>query len=193
MVDGIRTETVIYGGAFNPPTVAHQVILQKCVDYAQENGADVWLLPSGDRTDKKITVSRETRLAYLDAMIADLHNAGVKVEVLTTELDRAISVETYDTALELAEAYPERSFTWVFGADSTETMLEWKEGQWLLDNVDMLLIERPGSKVNPAVKNWSPLYVPSMDVSSTELRRRVAAGEAFEDMVSPSVYRLLTS
>jgi|GEM_PF-3241881 len=38
--------TIIYGGAFNPPTRAHQAILQACIDYAEQLSVDaeVWLM-----------------------------------------------------------------------------------------------------------------------------------------------------
>jgi nicotinate-nucleotide adenylyltransferase len=187
-----RTKTVVYGGAFNPPTVAHQVIFQECVDFASENDADVWILPSGNRVDKTIAVDRALRLTYIEAMFTDLREHSVQVDLSTIELDRHRPVETYDTVVELAEAHPDREFIWVFGADSTETMPGWKNGQWLLDNVHMLLLDRPGSKLNPAVKTWSPLSVPVMDVSSTELRHRVQTGKDFRELVSPSVFKLLS-
>lgn len=188
----MKPEIVVYGGAFNPPTIAHQAILQECVKYAEAHNAEIWLLPSGDRRDKHINATRETRLQYIDAMINDADNpTNVPMKVLTSELDRPVNVETYDTLTELNTLYPEYKFVWVFGADSTQTMLDWKEGQWLMDNVSMLLIERPGSVVNPAVKDWQPLTVPSLDVSSTQLRQLLADGADFRHMVSTSVHKLL--
>lgn len=188
----MKPQIVVYGGAFNPPTIAHQAILQECVKYAEAHETEVWLLPSGERRDKHINATRETRLQYIDAMIADVDNPNsVPMKILTSELDRPVNVETYDTLTELNSLYPEYEFVWVFGADSTQTMLDWKEGQWLMDNVSMLLIERPGSVVNPAVKNWEPLKVPSLDVSSTQLRSLLAEGKDFRHMVTTSVHQLL--
>jgi nicotinic acid mononucleotide adenylyltransferase len=34
-------QAIIYGGAFNPPTLAHHAILQACFDFAQKNHADL--------------------------------------------------------------------------------------------------------------------------------------------------------
>lgn len=192
MSNQAKIPTVIYGGAFNPPTIAHQVILQSCVDYANEIEADIWLLPSGNRTDKQIDTSRDRRLEYIDAMIEDVTNLQNEIGVLHIELDRDVPVETYDTIQELNGLYPDREFIWVFGADSTQTMTEWKNGQWLLDNTKMLLVGRPGSQTNPAVQDGTPLEIPSLDVSSTELRRRIAMREDFDELVSNSVFRLLT-
>lgn len=186
-----QTETIIYGGAFNPPTLAHQAILQAAVDYARPHNAEVWVMPSGNRIDKAIPTTRERRLAYVAGMIEDTDTAGVPTTVHTAELDRSIPVETYDTVMELEDAYPEREFRWVFGADSTETMGNWKEGDYLLRNLAMLVVEREGSTINPLALRAVALTIPHLDLSSTELRRRMEQGEPFEDMVGGAVYSLL--
>lgn len=185
-------KVVVYGGAFNPPTIAHQVIFQACVDFARGLGAEVWLLPSGNRTDKTIAASVEDRLKFLDAMISDVDRVGVHVVVRLNEMFRGIDVETYDSVVELGELFPDCELIWVFGADSTQTMVEWKNGQRLIENVRMLVVEREGSVINPEIRFWDLVRVPLMDVSSTELRRRMSAGEDFRDLTSPSVHALLS-
>ena len=186
-----KTETILYGGAFNPPTLAHMAILQACIDYARPRGAEVWLMPSGDRSDKSINASRSQRMAYLAAMLADVDSSGVATHILTTELDRSVQVETYDTVRELEALYPERHMTWVFGADSTETMGEWGHGQWLLDNLDMLVVDRQGYEINPRARRAIKLGVKTMVVSSTEVRQRLHDGRPVDDLVSRGVAQLL--
>ncbi len=186
-----KQETILYGGAFNPPTVAHAKILQACVDYARPRGADVWIMPSGDRLDKVIPTSRERRLAYVAAMLHDIDSQDVPVHVETLELDRTIAVETYDTAIELSQLYADRQMTWVFGADSTETMGSWKEGEWLLENLSTLVIEREGSRINPLARHAVALSITTPNVSSTEVRRRLECHEPIDTLVSPTVAELL--
>lgn len=186
-----QTETIIYGGAFNPPTLAHESILQASVDYALTINAEIWLLPSGNRVDKQIPTSRDRRLEYLNAMIEDINNESTKIEVVTSELDRSVAVETYDTVVELARNNPERNFTWVFGADSTETMAEWKKGKWLLENLSMLVVERPGSRISPLARKVVALTIPTLEVSSTLVREKIATGEPVRHLVGGSVHRVL--
>lgn len=182
---------IIFGGAFNPPTVAHQIIFQATVDYASSVGAEVWLLPSGNRTDKTIPVTRSRRIDYIEAMVNDLQPGQVPISVVTSELDRKVPVETYDTHLELLKSNPGYDLVWVFGADSTQTMQDWKQGNWLIQNMKMLLVTRPGSDVNFNIVNFEILEIAALDVSSTELRRRIEMKEPFDDITSPSVARLL--
>ena len=188
MNDQKQIETVIYGGAFNPPTLAHVAILKACFAYARRKGAEVWVMPSGNRHDKTIAASRSRRLAYVEAMIRD---AGGDARVELLELDRRIPVETIDTVRELKARYPERIFRFVFGADSTETMGEWRGGRELLDTLPMLVVEREGSAINPQARNVESLAVQTPSVSSTQVRQCLAAGASYAHLVSPRVAQLL--
>lgn len=184
-------ETVIYGGAFNPPTLAHMAILRACFEYAEANNADVWIMPSGNRRDKIIAVSRERRLGYIDALIRDAaRNEKDIARVVRNELERTVSVETIDTVRELQAAYPNRTFTFVFGADSTETMEEWHEGSLLLDTLPILVVEREGSRINPKARYAKPLQVTAPNVSSTQVRSFLEQGKPVDGLVSPSVAQL---
>lgn len=187
-----QIETVVYGGAFNPPTLAHVVILRACLEYARARGADVWIMPSGNRLDKVIPVSRERRLEYINALIHDAAQSDDDVTVVVSELDRQVYVETIDTLRELETTYPERTFTFVFGADSTETMSEWKDGDELLARLPMLVVEREGSRINPKARRAMPLKVKTPDVSSTQVRALLQSGGSLDGFVSPSVAQLFT-
>lgn len=184
-------ETIIYGGAFNRPTLAHQAILQGCVDYAEPRHADVWLMPSASRVDKAISVERSERLEFCAALTRDVLSRTVRLGIETLELDRSELTETYDTVRELDAQYPDRTFTWVFGADSVATMETWVHGRWLQDNLSMLVINRPGTPLPNLGPRAVELAVEAGSYSSTELRRRLANGEAYDDMVGPEVGRLI--
>ena len=186
-----QSEIIVYGGAFNPPTLAHELILRACVDYAKTHGGEVWLLPSGNRHDKTITVSRRQRLAYVRAMIANVSDDEVSVRVETMELDQAGLAETSETVRLLKEAHPGARFRFVFGADSTMTMASWRGGQELLNTLPMLIVPRPGYEVNPMARQAVLLPIATPDVSSTEVRRRLLAEESIEALVSPRVMALL--
>jgi len=181
-------ETIIYGGAFHPPTIAHERILQATVDYAVNNDADVWILPSGNRVDKAISATRERRLALVAAMILDIDARNVQIDIPTLELDREISVETYDTVQELKALHPNRMFRFVFGADSTQTMASWSNGEVLLRELPMLVVERANYAVNPFAELAVSLSVEiPPNISSTLVRERMENGQSFDDLVGPRV------
>lgn len=186
-----RKDTIIYGGAFNPPTRAHQAILQACVDHAEQSNADVWILPSGNRTDKTIERSREDRLRMLDALINDVISRTVSINVDTSELDKTERTETFDTVLHFDQSYPDRKFIWVFGSDSVQTMPDWDMGEWLVNNLPMLVVERPGTPITELGRYATRLPVDTIETSSTEVRNRLAAHQPVDDLVTPSVLSCL--
>jgi nicotinate-nucleotide adenylyltransferase len=178
--------TIIYGGAFNPPTRAHQMILQACINQAENMHADVWLLPSGDRSDKTIDVTREMRLRMLDALTQDVVARTVAVGIDTTELDRDEPTETYDTVVDFKTRYPDRRIYWVYGSDSVATMSSWKNGEQIKDE-PMLVIERPGYPVKNLGRQAVILAVDAIEISSTQVRERLELHESIDDLVTPSV------
>lgn len=188
-----QTETIIYGGAFNPPTRAHQAILQACIDYAEPRGADVWIMPSGDRIDKEITTPRDVRLAYIEALANDVMARSVQIDIETTELDRGYQTETCDTVEEMNLAYPDRRFTWVFGSDSVNTMHEWQGGDVMLRELPMLIVERPRHAVRRLGRNAVILNVVTDEISSTLVRARLDRCEPIDELVSPAVSQLLVA
>mgnify|MGYP003495289615 CR=1 FL=1 len=187
MKDSLRHETIIYGGAFNPPTLAHGAILQACIEFAHEHESEVWVMPSGDRLDKTIATPRQRRLMYVQAMIADMVCDDVDVRIDTTELDQEIPTETDHTIRHFFFLYPEKHFRFVFGADSTQTMESWQNGSWILSETPMLVVERAGSVINPLARHAINLAIQTADVSSTQVRRRIEQGDSIDNYVSASV------
>lgn len=185
-------KTIIYGGAFNPPTVAHQSILSACTDLAEQMDGEVWLLPSGNRTDKTISVPLDVRLGFLEAMRQD-DNLTNLIQIKDLELFRPVAIETYDTMQELTSLYPDREFYWVFGADSTQTMHEWHQGDWIVDNANIIAVNRTGFDVNEKIKHITKLDIECLDISSTLVRNRVVTGEMFDNLVIPSVHEMINN
>lgn len=188
-----RRDTILYGGFFNPPTRAHHAVLQACIDHAKNIDADVWVLPCGNRAHKKIDLSVDQRMKYVDAMVRDVESRGIDIRVETLDLYKGIVNETYDLALELNAKYMERRFIWVFGSDSVATIRLWKKGEWLMKNLPMLIIERPGAPIADLGFEVSQLAVETSDISSTEVRTLLAAEESVDHLVTPSVLACLKS
>lgn len=185
-------EVILYGGAFNPPTVAHQAILQACVEKAAERQAAVWVMPSGERADKRIGVSRDKRLRLAEALCASVViRRGVSVRVETLELDQLQPTETFETNQRLCQKYTDTQFTWLFGSDSVETMPQWGGGGWLYKNLGMLVIPRPGYELATMPPRAKLLPVHAKRISSTEVRQLQEQKADISKLVPPLVMQLL--
>lgn len=190
----IRT-VLIYGGAFNPPTVGHQGILEACIAYASNllSGAEVWLLPSGEHNKKKTSVPREVRLQYLAALIKSVKSIDVPVSICTTELDDSNKTDKIETVARLEAMHPNVHFIWVYGSDSLETMDAWG-GAWLKEHTDMLIAQRGSFRIDlPRRAQILPALPGDIEVSSTLVRQAIVAGEPYEHLVPSEVYQVISS
>ena len=186
-----KRKTIIFGGAFDPPTLAHEIILKACFAESKETKSDLWIMPSGSRSDKTIPTKRNVRIKYINAMVEDAGINAISVSIDTLELDNTQITNTYDTIQRLNNVYPDRLFIWVFGADSITTMTDWENGYWLFDNLDMLIIKRPEFEIDKYPKKASILEVITPNISSTEVRQRLGVGKSVKDLVGPAVDKLL--
>ena len=183
--------TILYGGAFNPPTKAHAAILDALAEHARGENADVWLLPSGNRRDKAIETDMSVRISYLYALFASGNMAGIDVRIEPCELRSDAPTETFVTHEYLGERYPDREFAWVFGSDSVNAMRQWRRGSWLLEHLRMIVIERPGHPLSEAPRRCQILKLGEMAVSSTDVRARLHDGSPVDDLVPPPVIGVL--
>lgn len=186
----MKKEVIIYGGAFNPPTVAHQAIAQAAADKAAHSCAELWLLPSGERNDKSINVPLERRLAYCHALLASLSTTAT-TQVCDIEIKADETTQTYDTIQKLEKEYPDKRFTWLFGSDSVNTMHEWEGGDWMLRNLSLLVVQRPDYELRVARENIDILDVVQLKTSSTEVRKRQERGLSVSELVPPAVLSLM--
>ena len=56
-----RRKVAILGGSFNPPTITHLQIASETLNLCAEID-EVWIVPCGDREDKKVTTPGPIRL-----------------------------------------------------------------------------------------------------------------------------------
>jgi len=187
----VKKETYIYGGAFNPPTIAHLVISQAIADRAESTGSELWIMPSGQRHDKTITTSVEKRLSYAHGLLASLTTRAA-IQVCDAELYGDGLSETVDTREKLVNTYPDRNFVWVSGSDSMNTMHKWRGGPKLLRELSFLIVSRPGFALNTSSEVSAEfLFANQPEISSTEVRNRIVAGLPVEAMVPKGVLPLI--
>lgn len=201
---------VCYGGTFDPVHDGHIAIARAARDVLQ---AAVALLPARDPPHKAETrADAEQRAEMLDLAIAG--ESGLVVD--RRELRRAGPSYSVDTLGGLrAELGADAPIAWLVGADSLRQLHTWHRWQELFDRAHLLVVQRPGSDIDmSALRAASPMVAELVEQrrrspealsatahggfavlpmpglrpeSSTELRRRIAAGEPWKDWVPPAV------
>ena len=59
-----RKKIAVYGGSFNPPTMSHYEIMRMIIEEIKVDDQpldEIWMIPCGDRIDKKISTAGEKR------------------------------------------------------------------------------------------------------------------------------------
>lgn len=185
-------QAIVYGGAFNPPTTAHQEIVQQCILLAKEMTAEVWLMPSGDRLDKTIGLPTEKRLQLIDALCRSIDYRGVTLRIEQSEIKSNAHTQTFTTVEHLQSQNPEYNLKWVFGSDSIGTMKQWRNGLWLHDTLDMIVVERSGVALQTIPPKATIMKYDGPMVSSTMVREHIKKGTSYANLVPPQVYDVLS-
>lgn len=187
-----QRDIAIFGGTFDPPTIAHEQIIRLCLERSDID--EVWVMPSGWRTDKPGMQPDDTRLGMLEAMAATSFQHEARLRITDFEMRMPTPTNTFDTVQALRRAYPKDRFWFVFGADSYQTMHTWEHGDELKRTLGMLLVPRSGAVLPPITGTIRHLPAPELvGVSSTVVREAVARRSPIEGLVSRGVARFLAS
>jgi nicotinate-nucleotide adenylyltransferase len=191
-----RRRIAVLGGRFDPPHLGHLMIAQEA--WWRLGLDELLFVPVGTPADRSPpTFSGDLRVAMVDAAIAD-HPAW---RCSRTEIDRPGPSYTADTMAELAAQSPGAELWFVMGADRLVGFADWHEPGRILSVARLAVISRGGVD-EPALRATAAavapgrvdvLEAPELDVSSTMIRERLAAGAPVEYLVPDGVARLLAT
>jgi nicotinate-nucleotide adenylyltransferase len=115
-------------------------------------------------------------------------------EVDSLELNRTGPSYTIDTVRELVRRGASRPVSWLIGADMLQILPKWHRPADLLREVHFVIARRPGSVIDwlslpPEFRHLEANVVkaPLLQISATEIRRRVAEGRSIRYLVPPEV------
>ena len=186
------TRVGILGGTFNPPHIGHLVMAQEA---REQLGLDrVVLMPVAVPPHKEADGDPGADVRLELARLAAAGEEGV--EVSTAEVDRGGASFTVDTLGELHERYPEQELTFIVGADMAHSLPAWREPERILELARLAVAEREGIARDDIAERLAPLHdgsrvtffdMPRIDVSSSDIRRRVAEGRSVRHLVPDAV------
>ena len=191
----------VYGGAFNPPHLGHITAARAVSGLLKLD--KLLVIPTGHPPHKTLppgSPGPEQRLE-LTRLAMEQTGLGEGIEVLDLELRREGSSYTADTLAHLRERYPEDELWLLMGADMFLTLQTWHEPERILslagvaafgrteaDTEELFSVQREYlCRRYPQARIFT-LSIPGVvDVSSTELRKRLAEGEG-GDLLAPAAY-----
>jgi nicotinate-nucleotide adenylyltransferase len=190
----------MFGGAFDPPHLAHVAVAEAAV--AQLGLDRLHVFPTGQPWHRSAGVTAAGhRLAMTRLAMAGIGH----VLVDDAELRRDGPTYSIDTLEALRQAYPDSPLFLILGADQAAQIERWHRWQDLVRLVTVCVVGRgplrqgpsPGAKAgHPGLPREMPvqtlkLHMTPQDISATEIRRRLAAGEDISALVPAGVARYI--
>jgi nicotinate-nucleotide adenylyltransferase len=191
-----------YGGSFDPPHNGHLTIARKMIElFALGEFVFVPAFHAPHKKDKK-----PTSAFYRFAMLALATGDKEKMRVSKIELDAPEKPYTFETQAKLKRKFADTEIFFVIGADSWEEIDTWREWERVLTQTNIIVVTRPGNEIgfshvtekirkrivdlrkiqnskfkvqNSKVKDQKIYFTDAvnLDVSSTEIRRKIRAGK----------------
>lgn len=173
----------IYGGTFDPIHHAHLILARQAIETLRLE--KVILVPAAISPLKKATpvASGEVRLAMLQAAI----KGEPGFEVSECELLRPPPSYTIDTVEYIRRRGCDPSIYCLIGEDNVEQLPRWHRFAELEKMVRFVVLDRSGKQPSYSYQ----LIRRRIDISATEIRRRVAQNESIRYLVPDSVEEII--
>jgi nicotinate-nucleotide adenylyltransferase len=182
-----RERLGLFGGTFDPVHIGHLVAASEARHQLQLDR--VLFVVAGDPWQKRgvVDAPAEARYEMVTAALGDSEG----FEVSRIELDREGPTYTIDTVEALAS--PGRELFLIVGADAAAGLDGWKRADALRRAVTVAVVSRATDVAPVTLVGWEVVHVsmPRIDVSSTELRERVALGVPVDFLVPAGAVRVI--
>jgi nicotinate-nucleotide adenylyltransferase len=185
----------LFFGTFNPIHVGHLILGNFMAQLPQID--QVWFVV----TPRNPFKAKDTLLADMHrlALVREAVDANPKLEVSNIEFDLPQPNYTVNTLAVITEKYPDKNFTLIMGEDNLRSFHKWKNYEVILENHEVLVYPRLYTEnempvVSEREKEWlkNPrlqlVDAPLMKVSSSTIRKMIAAGKDAQYILPPKVY-----
>ncbi len=190
----------IMGGSFDPIHIGHMNIAEEA---AARLGLDEVLFIPANKSynkDPNENMSSDKRLYLTELAVED----DPLFKASDIEIKRGGTTYTVDTLEELKGLYgDDTELVFLLGADSMLAVDKWREPEKLFKLCRFAVVSRPGcsdGELEKEIKRIEKKYnseiyrmnTPGLDVSSTDIRNRIAGGEGFRYMLPAKVWKAIT-
>lgn len=183
----VANRVAIYGGSFDPVHNGHLAIAEAARDRFQLN--EVMIVPTAHPPHRSDAVaSYQDRYNMIELAVEGrraIHPSKLE------EPGSAFKHYTIETLRRLRQMLPKDELFVIIGVDSYNNLHTWREPQALATEAELIVVSRPGSE--PDAKLRLPasrvhfIRDIQQDVSASQIRAAVAAGQPIEKFVPRAV------
>lgn len=189
----------LMGGSFDPIHYGHLVLAEEMRTRLSLD--QVIFIPVGRAPHKHADKMTMPRQRYEMVMLATLDHPNF--EVSSIEIDREGVTYSYETVSKIVrESSPEDKFFFIAGADTLMELESWRSVEALLKMVTFVGAARPGTDQAELLQKMEQLQqrysacvkieeLPELDISSTDLRKRIALGQSVKYLMPETVVQYI--
>lgn len=190
----IASRVGIFGGTFDPPHLGHLIVAELARDALQLD--TVYFMPAGKPPHKYRSApsAGRHRVAMLERAIAD--NPAFDILTIEVESERiSYTADTLETLRRTMFTHGETLY-FIMGGDSLAYFHTWRDPQRILCQAHLAVIARPGWTIDletlethlPEARGRVEIVnAPLIEISSSDIRRRVREGRTIRYFVPDSV------
>ena len=183
----------VFGGAFNPPTVAH-IDLAKQILKEMKEIEKVIFVPVSTKYNKKGLATDKDRLS----MLKNICNDEKGLEVSSIELDSDRQLYTIETLRKMKEQYQDKEIYFVLGTDNLKELETWHTPSKILEEFKILVLERNDDVMEEIIENSKFLKqhkqaftklenINKIHLSSTHVRKQIKLGNPIENLIPEKI------
>jgi len=181
----------VLGGTFNPVHTAHLIISEEA---RQQLRLDrILFMPSANPPHKSgDIIDAQTRLDLVKLAVKDNeYFEASNIEIKNSQYSKSYTV---DTLQKLKALYPDNKIFLLIGMDNLIELHTWKEPEKLLELAEIIVLNRPGYSVgssNNFEKKVKSITVPNIEISSTDIRKRIKEKKSIKYLVPIEVEKYI--
>lgn len=177
----------ILGGSFDPIHYGHLIVAE---EVRIKIGLDKIIFIPVHIPPHKTSPLLSTSTRYRLVKKAIKNNSFFSVS--DVEIKRKGKSYTWDTLLMLKKTHPRNQFYVIIGADEATQITSWRNYRQLLTGHKFIIVNRPGyaleKKLDKTIRaRVKIIKTREIDISSSEIRRRITTGQSIKYLVPESV------
>ena len=189
-----KISIAIFGGSFNPPTIAHINLAKQILD-KMKNIEKIIFVPVSTKYNKQGLAPDEDRLELLKTICQDHPN----MEVSSLELNSPRQLYTIETLKIMQKQNPDKTIYFIVGTDNLKELETWHAANEILQQFKIIVLERDNDIMEKIISNslflkqyresFIKLNFNKIKLSSSYIRQKVQMGEEIKELVPEKIYK----